>query len=215
MFRRPSGYLRLLAALAALFLALFVTACGGGSGDDGDDGDSAAITAVIVSAVTEDDSEALCNEWISERFVEAVYTDVESCVEAAADDGSDADDATVTDIEVDGDSATATITEIGGDTDGATGSVSLIKVDGNWRVDELSVGYLRSILRQGLAGEADSNDDAAENPFADPEIRTCIEKGMDNLSDEDFREIAYDGLANRDPNETFIGILTDCIPGAS
>jgi hypothetical protein len=216
MPRRTAGQLRLFAALAALFLALFVAACGGSDSDSdgGDSGEETAISEVIVSALTENDAEAVCNEWSTADFVEAVYGDIETCVKEAESESDDPEDVSVTDIEIDGDSATATVTEVGGESDGATGTVTVVKVDGSWRIDDLGIDFLRSLLREGLAKEAASGDDPSENPFANPEIADCIEKGMDALSDKQFRQIAYDGMAGREPNEDFIKVLTDCISGA-
>lgn len=210
MNRTRGARSRLLLALAGLATAFALAACGGGdSSDSGDSDDEAAISEVIVAAVTQNDAEAFCEEYLSENFVKAVFTDVETCVKAS-EDGATAEDATVTDIAVDGDTATATITEVGGDTADATGTISLVKVDGDWRVDELGVDYLRSMMEQGLAVMADSDDSPQENPLVDADVRKCFGDALDELSDEQFRQFAYDGMAGRE-NEDLIAAITACL----
>lgn len=195
------------AAFAALFASVAL-ACGGS-----DQEEESAVSEVVAAAIMNDDEERLCNELLSERFVEAVYGDLETCLAAEApddDDGEDANEVTVADIEIDGDTATATVTEVGGDTDGATGGITLVLVSDNWRIDQLGIDYLRSILAQGLLNEKEYSEEE-HGPLADETVRECFRQGMDELDDEDFRQIAYDGMADRDPSETFIGVLTDCM----
>lgn len=203
----PSLSLRRLAlvALAAL-CAAFVVACGGSSDEEG-----AAISEAIATAAMSENGEERCRELVTERFINDVYEDVETCIKATNDKDEDGpEEITVSEIEVDGDTATATVTEVGGDTDGATGTVTVAKVEGDWRVDELGIDYLRSQLEQGFANEDNFTEDEY-GPLADASVRECVLTGFQELDDADFRQMAYDSMADREVSESFLGVIMNCV----
>lgn len=209
-----SPWSRLAAGLLVAVLAVFIfVGCGGG-----DDPEGERVSGVIADALISEDAEQKCSEFVSERLVVAVYGSVEDCIEAEQPDESDGefpDEVTVSEISVEGDKATATVTEVGGETDGATGTFTLVLVEDTWRIDEFGVDYLRSVLTQGLAGFADSEDaDDPENPLSDASVRDCLGEGLEGLSDEEFRQVAYDGMAERDPSGPFMDVLVACMKEA-
>ena len=206
-----AGLRRAVGLMAAALAAMVVVGCGSGEDPEGE-----RVSSVIAEVLTTDDAELKCNELVSERFIEAVYGSREDCLaaeETEADDGDVPDVVEVSEIEIAGEKATATVKEVGGETDGATGTVTMVEVDGKWRVDELGIDYLRSVLAQGFAGIEDSEAGGdAENPLSDSEVRDCVRDGLEALDDEQFRQLAYDGMADREPGQPFVEVLKDCIP---
>jgi hypothetical protein len=170
--------------LAVLLVVLLAALAGCGDDDDGG-GDEEAIREVIVASLTTDEPETDCRERLSEGFVARTYGDRAACVRIQGED-EDGPDATAVDtpsIEVDGDAATATIEVTGGRTEGVEGELGLVREDGDWRVDELSVPLLRSLVELGLrSGQTEGL------PAGGIE---CVQQELDALPDEEFRELAY------------------------
>lgn len=212
MTRLP-GWLAVLAAL--LLSAVFgLAACGG---DNNEEEISNAVSEFILS----EDPRQFCGELITERFRDEVFDDLETCEKAQTrdeDDGEPPEEVTVSQIEIDGDKATAKATEVGGETDGASGEVELVKVDGAWRVDGLGIDFLRSKLDRGFANEENFADAEEAGPLADAEVRECFRKSLQDIDDEQFRQFAYDGIAERDDemSPTVAEAIIDCMaePGS-
>ena len=203
---------RKTAALVAIATALALGAgCGGGDGDSGGGGDDAdEIAAVVEKALTTVDPDVKCVDVVTKGFVTKVYGDLASCKEAEAPD--DDDNAKPTgartsrvDVDGDGDAARATVTVQGGDTDGSTGTLEFEKEDGAWKVSALGVDFLRSQLEKSLA----SSDGDEDSPFADPAVRSCIVDDLGEVHDEEFRTMAYAGIAEK-PTPRFVEIVTAC-----
>lgn len=200
--------LALLGGVAVLALA--------GCGDDADDGgsggggdDAAALEAVVSRALSTQDPAVKCEQVVTPAFVRAVYGDVATCRKAETPEPDDkpAEGASVSDVQVDGGKATATVRVRGGESDGATGPITFAKVEDAWKVDELSVAFLRSQLAKGLENGDFGADDG---PLADDAARACIAKGLQDLDDAAFRQLAYDAIADKDPTDDFLEVITRC-----
>jgi len=197
---------RLGAALAAIVL---IAGCGG---DDGG-GDSAdaekEIQAVITKALTTTDVEEECVGTVTKNFVATIYRTVEACrmEEAKPDDTKPPTAANASAIKADGDKATANVALVGGDSDGTSGEIAFAKEDGAWKVDAISVAFMRSQAKSTL-----SNDRG--DALRDPAAKKCVSEALDRLGDDEFRTVAYDGVAGRD-NETFLNIVKTCLASAT
>ncbi len=202
----------LLAGTAALALG---AGCGGDDGDSGGGGDDAAdIEAVVSKALTTTDVEVKCVETVTEGFVTAVYGTLAQCKKAEApepDDDPLPTGAAVSAVKVDGDKATATVTVEGSDSDGAAGEISFEKVDGDWKVSDLGVSFLRSQLNTSLEK---GTFDAEDGPLADPAVRTCVGEGLGALDDPAFKKLAYSGIGDAAPDANFVKVITDCASAA-
>jgi hypothetical protein len=201
----------LIAGTAALALG---AGCGGDDGDSGSGGDDAAdIEAVVTKAITTLDVEEKCVETVTTGFVSTVYGSLAQCKKAEApepDDDPPPTGAAVSGVKVDGDKATATVATKGGDADGASGTISFAKEDGDWKVSDLGVDYLRSQLVKGLEqGEFDESD----GPLADPAARECVSKGLSALDDTAFKKLAYSAIADAEPDAEFVRVITECASG--
>lgn len=200
----------LLAGTAALALG---AGCGGDDGDSGGD-DAADIEAVVAKALTTTDVEVKCVETVTEGFVSTVYGTLAQCRKAEAPE-PDADPkptgAAASDVQVDGDKATATVTVQGSDSDGAAGPISFEKVDGDWKVSDLGVGFLRSQLTTSLEK---GTFDADDGPLADAGVRTCVGQGLGALDDAAFKKLAYSAIADAAPDANFVKVITDCAADA-
>ncbi len=195
------------AAVAAV-AALGVAGCGGG--DSGSDDQAAKdIKAVVLLARTSDDPQVECVDTVTENFVNTIYKNVEACkkAEAKSNDSDKPKDVKLTGLKVDGDTAKGDIELVGGDNNGAKGELGFAKEDGKWKVDSLSVEFLRSSLDTSLA-TADSGDKS--NPLSDPEVSSCVKKQFSGLGDDEFTALAYDAIAQRDSDQ-FIKLITGCL----
>jgi hypothetical protein len=191
-----------------LGVALAATAAIAGCGDDG--GQSAAdaqkdIKAVMVKALTTQDPQVKCAEVVTTSFVKTIYGSLDACktAEAKPEDTKPATDVRLAGVKIDGDTATADVTTVGGTSDGSHGDVTFAKQDGDWKVDKLSVAFLRSRLAVQVAANR-------EGPFVDAGVRSCFTRQMAGVGDAEFLQIAYDAIARRDPHPTFLRILQDC-----
>lgn len=197
---QPRHPLMAISAAAALGLA----SCGGGS-------DSSAekdITGVVKRAVVSKNPKVTCEEVTTKGFIRRVYGDVAQCLKAEKPKPDDhpPTGVRVSNVKVDGDRATATVREQGGDTDGATGTIELRKEDGDWRIDDLGVDYLRSQVETGLGS---GNQDAV---FRDPRVRRCTSKALTDLPDRDLKRVAYASISERPGSELEVTrVITPCL----
>lgn len=196
---------RFLAVAAILGTVGFASGCGGDdNGGGGSAKDESAMRATLVKTLTVNDPQVECVETVTKHFVSTVYGSLATCKkEETKPEDKPATGATLTDIKIDGDKATGTATVKGGDTNGASGELTFVKEDGAWKVDELSVGFLRSTLETGIA---QSN----EAPFNQPGFKDCVTSATKKLSDEEFRTVAYDAIGGRE-NKDFLKLLTGCL----
>lgn len=186
----------------------------------GDDGkDKEAIVALVKHVATAEEGTEVCSSHLTQEFVRTVFGSLSTC----EDPGDDPDrsvaatDATVTDLDVDGDTATATVTEVGGDADGASGRWEFAREADIWRVSAWSADYLRSNFTATL-GE-NYRADAEDDPFRDAGVRGCVKDKLVGLDDSAFLDTAY-ALFRDTPEGTkkLLSFLSACpsdIPGVS
>ena len=115
--------------------ALSIAGCGGGSSDEDN------VQDVLTTAFTSDDPE-ICDS-ITQNLVEQLTGEkgdkaVETCRQQAQQ-GDPADDVEFSDVTVNGDTADATFDISGGTSDGGHVKAKLIKEDGDWKIDDVSV----------------------------------------------------------------------------
>jgi hypothetical protein len=180
---------RAAAALPGLVLLTGLAACGGDGSAAG--GDEARIIDVARAVVTATSGETVCRSQLSGDFVAAVFGDLDTCVRAGTESGSaaDATGAAVTDVAVDGNAATAVVTEQGGVADGARGTWGFVRDADGWRVAEWRLDYLRADFAAQFGPTYRS--DGADDPFADPVVRSCVSHRFQGLGDTEFRTTAY------------------------
>ena len=120
----------LLAVLTALALAL--ASCGGDDDNGGGSNDEEQIRAAIEAFAANEDP---C-DLMTDRFVEQTFESRETCQEESEEsEGEDPTEIEFEDIAIDGDEATANVKA-----DGEDGTVSLLKEDDEWRIDNLETG---------------------------------------------------------------------------
>ena len=190
-----------LAATALLGLMIALAACGG---DDNSGDDTEAIRDVLVRSVTESDPSKRC-ESLSSELLRRLHGDQEGCLRHAEGD-EPADDAKVTDIQVDGDTATAKLEAVGGPSPGAAGGMALVREDGVWGISALGVDLLRDLVASGLDSPASGATQLA------PEVLSCLHQALDDLPDEEFRDYAYDAIGQKPEAESKLqGLARDCL----
>jgi len=202
--------------LAGAFALSLVAGCGddngGGGGGASDEQD---IEAVVVRALTTTDPDVKCVETVTETFVSTVYGSLATCKKAETpkpDDSPKPTGANASSVKVDGDEATAIITVEGGPADGSSGELSFAKEDGEWKVQDLGVGFLRSQLTTTLT-HPDAED--AKGPLGDAKVQTCIVRAFDAVSDTELRTIAFEAIRDAPPNAKFVEIFTTCTTNAT
>ncbi|WP_372791392.1 hypothetical protein [Paraconexibacter sp.] len=207
----PASVTAILAGTAALAFA--------GCGDDGGGStadDEQGIQAVATKAITTTDAEVKCVDVVTEGFVKMVYGSLEQCKKAEAPDPDDDPKPTgarMSSIKIDGDKATGIVTVEGGDSAGASGELSFEKVDGDWKVSDLGISFLRSQLTTSVTNSPFS--ESGDEPLDDAKARTCIVKAFAALPDDQFRTIAFKAISDQDPDPTFLKIFTDCTQGST
>lgn len=107
---------------------LALSACGGGAKSDREQ-----ITGAIEKAFTDNDPK-LCSQVLSEKFIKTFYGTLQKCEQNAAK-GTDADSVEVLQLTVKGNTATALIKASGGSASPKPVTLSLIKADGEWKID--------------------------------------------------------------------------------
>jgi len=170
----------LLATVAILALA----GCG--------DAEEKRIASVLTSGLTSADPKAVCEGALSPRLLMRIYGSTDKCHQVERQDServSRAQSVRIVNVQTHGHEATAVIELHGGTRDGARGRLSLSRLDGGWRVTDLSVGLLRSQFEAGLR--------TAQQ--LDPGLRLCMMRKMRAVHDDDFRELAFsaDAVAQR------------------
>ncbi len=187
-------------ALVALAL-IAVAGCGGDGGGEKDD--ERAIRDVIRLSLTRDDHRGDCDRRLSSELIRKTYGTRTRCIQVQADDEDDSADAvSFSRVRVDGGDATAGIRVRGGESDGATGEFQLVREDGDWRIDGISVPLLRSLVEVGLqSGEGGL-------PAGGP---ACMSRALRRLPDAEFQRLAYQMIGETDAAQRrTLQILADC-----
>lgn len=199
-----------LLSLIFLIPVLLLAACGdddsdSGGGGGGGDGDEAAITKVLQDGLTSSDPKVVCGGSLSTDLISRIYGDEAKCETVEKKDAADNDQAEKVDVsgvEVDGDTAKATVALTGGTNDGARGDIDLAKQGDDWRVKELSAGFLRSQLETGL------KNDSTDLP---KEVADCLGKKLLDLDDAELQKVAYGAIGETDEAQQQLeGYATEC-----
>jgi hypothetical protein len=169
---------RAFAPLVVLLACALVGGCGGDNDDDAEQ-----IREVVRLSMTTDDPEGDCQERLSDSLIERTYGSRSRCerVQREDDDGADADSVEFATVEVDGNEATAEFEVRGGEVDGAEGALELVREDGDWRIDDVSLGLLRSLVDIGLRSTEGLPSGGLE----------CVRRELEDLPDAEFRDLAY------------------------
>lgn len=196
----------MLPRAARAFVVLTCIAVAGCGGDGtGKEDDEKAIRDVVRLSLTTNDTRGDCQRRLSSGLIRKTYGTRKRCIEVQKDEDDDSADAvTVPRVDVDGDDATAGIRIRGGDTDGATGELALVREEGDWRIDGISVPLLRSLVEVGLrSGDGGLPAGAL----------ACISRSLDRLPDAELRRVAYQLVGETDAAKRRIfQILAEC-PG--
>jgi hypothetical protein len=189
--------------------ALLLAACGddeGGSGGGGS-ADEKAITKVLQDGLTSKDPKVTCSGSLSTDFMQRVYGGEDKCVSVETENAKEdkpAESVEVSDIEVNGDKATATVEIKGGDNDGSKGPIDLVKQGEDWRVNDLSVEFLRSQLETAVAG---GDEDLSEDTL------NCVKDKLKGLDDAELKKVAYGAIGEQQAaQQQFVELVTTCDP---
>lgn len=179
----------MLRATALLALALLgLVACG----DDAEE-DEKAIRDVIVQSLTTREPEEDCNSRLSSGLIDKTYGSRARCVSVEkANDDEPAESVTFSRVEVDGDAGTAAIRIRGGESGGASGEMEVVREDGDWRIDELSVPLLRSLVSAGFA---------AGGGGLPAGVRGCLQRELSRLPGPQLRRTAYAMIGETEAGE--------------
>lgn len=167
-----------------------------------DTADANAIREVLVTAFKTDDPDVGCTRIFTRALLRRLYEDEAGCRRVAEEDEDekDPDRVAVSAIDVRGRQATAKVRLIGGDSAGTEGIISLADV-GRWRVDDLSLGFLRSAFTAGLATEKE----------VPREVARCIEVRLMRMATREFKEFAYGSIGKRpDARRRLVILLSRC-----
>jgi len=194
-----------LAAVA--ILAVTITACSEGN-DPGSNvserpGDKPAIRNVLVTAFKTEDPEGICSRLLTRQLFRQIYESKAACrrVEAKEEEDEPVKRVEVSSTQVSGNRARARARLLGGDQGGTAGIVSLAREDGTWRIDDLSIGFLRSALTAALENDK-------EIPRS---VNRCALKHLLRLPDGRFKDLAYGSLGERpDAQRLLFTELTSC-----
>lgn len=167
-----------------MLAALCMAAAGCGADDSSWEGtsDTDQIRAAVERVMEAESVEDQCERGVSERFVREVYVTLARCREANEPDADDdePDVAKISATRIARDKATTRVTLTSAKGARASGRVALVKVGGIWKVDRLSVEFLRSMLA-ALPIQADGVEQRR--------ILECIARATRTLPTADVRRI--------------------------
>ena len=152
--------------------------------------DERAIRALVVRLFRSSDVAWVCTRSLTPRLFARLYDGRAACRKAAADDEDDKPPrrVEVSRVETRGaGSGTAEVLLVGGDTGGAKGAVSLIKAGGDWRLDDFTTPFLRSLMQASLR-----NDDDVP-----PATGRCIGRRLERIPDERFKRLSFGLLGEK------------------
>jgi hypothetical protein len=126
------------AVLAVVVVGVILALVLGGGGDDGGDEEAKVEEAIQQIAVSKEPDD--CDELYTENYLQKITLQtgsaaLDACREIAPQ--SKGTGAEVDQVEVSGDRATATATPEGGRFDGEEVELSMVKEDGDWKLDDL------------------------------------------------------------------------------
>lgn len=182
-------------------VALAATALAAGCGDDGGSSDEDEITAVLTRYGNDQKELSGCDRYGSERLMRDVYGSRERCRRVARRNDAESpeelkiSDVRISRVRVDGGRARARFdARVEGVPVG--GELGLARQGDEWRIDELSAGYLRSTLRDG-ARAGFISEGIGEAAFADRRITSCIAR-LFPRQDPEMKRFGYRVIGERD-----------------
>ena len=163
----------------------------GGCGGDDDSEDEDAIVEVIEYSAASGDP-AACTDSQTQAFTEQTTGRTgEAAIKACERDAEEsADEAEVSNVEVDGESATADVTLSGSFFDGQTLSVALVSENDEWLVDEVT-GFPEGFNFDAF--RASFTEVIVEEEGAPPETADCVVGNLEDLSDEELQAVFFGG----------------------
>jgi hypothetical protein len=181
---------RFTLAFFLVFSALAVVACGSSGNSD----ESQVEEAIETSATTTDPAD--CAKLSTQGFMEQTTQSegaaaVKACEKQATEDKG-SEDATASNVEVEGSKATADVAITGGSFDGQTVEVALVKEGDQWKLDELT-GFAKFDRAKLI--------EAFETTFAEPSngvsksLASCLIESLEAGSQEEFEELMLSGSA--------------------
>lgn len=208
-----AGFARRSRAVAVMAVVVAAPAAGGGcdSGDEGEgngsgaprparpappaDGaepaDVEAVRRFVVRLFKTGDVTFLCERSFTPRLFRLVYADRAACRKAVAEterDDEPTERVDVSKVEIRGGRATADVGLVGGDAGGAAGAVSLAKRGGEWRLDDLTAAFLRSLTAAGVRNDEDIPRTTGR----------CIESNLRRLPNARLKRLSF-GLLGEEP----------------
>ncbi len=194
----------IVAIIALLSVALLATACG----SDDTSQDETDITEAVEQAATSDTAEA-CTEAQTQAFTEQTEfaegeAAVSSCQQDAGRGNKAADTVEVSSIEVDGDAATAEVAFTGSNLDGQAIAVSLLKEDGQWKLDSLDefVTFDKAAFSEALISSAQAGGQIPE------QVVSCLQTALDQASEEQLQSAYLSG-----DEQQLVGLFGSCFGG--
>jgi len=171
-----------------LVLGLGLSACGGSESDED------KVIDVIERSVASTDP-ADCERLATQNFLEQVELSqgadaVKSCEENTKEDEDDAEEVEVSGVEVEGSSASAEVAFSGGGFDGQTAAVTLVDVDGGWKLDEIE--SFSEFDQDKLADAFDESLQSGEDAL-DPMFAKCFSEVIRELPEKEAEEIILGG----------------------
>jgi hypothetical protein len=177
--------------LPCLFLAfsLSFAACGGGGSDD-----ESKIEETIEKAATESDP-ANCTKLETQAFAEQNSQEkgaaaVKACEKEAEEEIDQAEGATVSNVEVDGEKATAEVEFEGGGFDGQVLEVALVEEGGNWKLDQ-TTGFAEVDPKK--IGESFQEQFEKSPEGLTPQQVSCIVEGISGASKAELEKMLLSG----------------------
>jgi hypothetical protein len=190
-------------ACTVLALAACLALAGCGGGGDGNE-DEQRIADVLTAGLTSEDPQVVCAGTLSAGFVRRVYGGEARCrtVERRSARGGDpADEVDVSETDVEGDRATAVVALRGGDRDGVGGAVGLVRQADDWRLDDLSPDFVRSLVEARLRADRTLRARA----------RACAARRVLALDDVAVRELGLGAIGGRaQARRRLAAIAGDC-----
>ena len=195
---------RILRSRAFLILPAIAAVLAAGCGGDDSGDDDEAIREVIRLSLTTNDPEGDCNERLSDSFVERTYGSRERCERIQGEDDDDEGDVESVEfasVEVEEDSATAEIEARGGEVGGVSGALEMVREDDQWRIDDVSVPLLRTLVELGLRQAEDLPSSGID----------CVQQALSDLPDAEFRSFAYQLIGQQpDSRRRIFELLAGC-----
>lgn len=152
-----------------------------------------------------------CSDALTTRFVRRVYGGLATCRRAQSEEDS-ISGGVVAGIELRDGRARATVTLQGGLANGATGVVEFEDTDAGWKLDDLSVAFVRSYNNKAFIGTAASHPSLLGSRAA----RSCATASLSRLSDDEARTLTYDAFAKRPASagaQTIVRVVDACSVG--